>query len=71
MTSSNMELRKIARNGHSYQVTLPRKYLAALKLAPRDVVQLELLDDGIVLWKPAARAGVRTVAGMLARSARG
>jgi len=48
-----MELRRISRNGHSLQIVLPRTFLTALHLHPRDVVAVELVDDTIVI----SRAG--------------
>lgn len=44
-----MELRRIAKNGHSLQVVLPRKYLAALSLRRGDVVAIELVNQTIVV----------------------
>ena len=44
-----MELRKIAINGHSWQITMPRPMLERLTLRPGDVVAIELVDETIVV----------------------
>jgi len=49
-----MELRKIARNGHSWHVTLPRKLVKALNLGPGSVVAIELLEDCLVISRAVA-----------------
>lgn len=52
-----MELRHIASSGHSLLVTLPKAFLAALKLRKGDVVALELVDDTIVVSRAVSARG--------------
>jgi len=53
-----MELRKIARNGHSKQVTLPQAFLNHLGWMEHDVVGLDIRDQTIVICRPVSPNGI-------------
>jgi len=66
-----MELRRISRNGHSLQIVLPRTFLNALHLHPRDVVAVELVDDTIVISRATSEREFTRVGSKRSAATRG